>query len=137
MNCDNSNSPLCTGEKGRGGCIFCDEYAQLTGSRIAYGGCYDRNDAPDEYCDQYAKEYTGTEFCMSICHNYEAVIIKGEHCDNIIRIIPMIACPNGGNAVGPEYCIPPINDPKEYCSMKPDSSICTGEEGKEGLFYCD
>jgi hypothetical protein len=32
-------------EKGRGGSIFCDEYAQLTGSRIAYGGCYDRNDA--------------------------------------------------------------------------------------------
>jgi hypothetical protein len=55
---DNSNSPLCTGEKGRRGSIFCDEYAQLTGSRIAYGGCYDRNDVPDEYCDQYVKEFT-------------------------------------------------------------------------------
>jgi hypothetical protein len=25
-------------------------YSGLTGSRIAYGGCYDRNDDPEEYC---------------------------------------------------------------------------------------
>ena len=47
------NSPLCTGEKWRGGSIFCDEYAQVTGSRIAIGGCYDRNDNPEEYCVNY------------------------------------------------------------------------------------
>lgn len=54
VDCNNEpNSPLCTGEKGRGGSIFCDEYAGLTGSRIAYGGCYDRNDNPEEYCINY------------------------------------------------------------------------------------
>ena len=50
------DSPLCTGETGRGGSIFCDEYAGLTGSWIAYGGCYDRNDNVGEYCDKYHEE---------------------------------------------------------------------------------
>ena len=48
----------------------------------------------------------------------------------------MIDCPNGEGAVAPEYCIPPINDPKEYCRTKPIDPYVI-EKGKEGLFYCD
>jgi hypothetical protein len=63
------DSSLCTGEKGRGGSVFCDEYAQLTGSRIAYGGCYDRNDNPRSYCDNYAILFYITPrepFCLDL-----------------------------------------------------------------------
>ena len=48
--------PLCDGSRDRDGLIFCDIYATFTGSRIAYGGCYDRNDNPVEYCSHFATE---------------------------------------------------------------------------------
>ena len=45
IDCDKEpNHDLCSGERGRGGSIFCDVHAGITGSRIAFGGCYDRND---------------------------------------------------------------------------------------------
>ncbi|HZA68186.1 MAG TPA: hypothetical protein VE548_00695 [Nitrososphaeraceae archaeon] len=111
LGCDgnNSKSPLCTGEKGRGGSILCDEYAHLTGSRIAYGGCYDSKD-----------------FCMAVCSNYEAVLYTDEHCDNIIR------CADDGSIIRrycfdkETYCNMPKIDPRdeEYCkSDKFDSCI--------------
>jgi hypothetical protein len=67
--------------------IFCDEYAGLTGSRIAYGGCYDRNDNVGEYCDKYheEEEKNGDGWsCKELCANYDDVVTKGEHCDNSI-----------------------------------------------------
>ena len=55
---------MCTvpGDKGRKGGIFCDVYTGLTGSRIAYGGCYDRNDDPEEYCLTYPED--NWNFCQ-------------------------------------------------------------------------
>jgi hypothetical protein len=58
--CTNNNQTTykthCDGSRGRDGLIFCDIYVTFTGSRIAYGGCYDRNDNPFEYCSHFAKE---------------------------------------------------------------------------------
>ena len=78
------DSPVCTGKTGRGGSIFCDEYAGLTDSRIAYGGCYDRNDIVGEYCDKYHEEEENGDgwSCKELRANYDAVVTKGEHCDN-------------------------------------------------------
>lgn len=36
--------------------IICCKNGTATGSRIAYEGCYDRNDNPKEYCEHYAKD---------------------------------------------------------------------------------
>lgn len=74
------NSPLCTGEKWRGGSIFCDEYAQVTGSRIAIGGCYDRNDNPEEYCVNY--QDGKQNFCENtdICDDEGNIKSKDPEC---------------------------------------------------------
>jgi hypothetical protein len=57
---------------------------QETGGKA--GGCYDRNDTPDQYCDKYAEEESSKEstawFCEAVCSNYEDVLARGEHCDN-------------------------------------------------------
>jgi hypothetical protein len=77
------NHSRCVGHDGRDGYIFCDvAYADL-GYKPS---CYDRNDEPTIYCDNYAKEESDkkweAEFCQSICDNYENVIGKGEPCEN-------------------------------------------------------
>jgi|SRR5215218_1980624 hypothetical protein len=59
---DPDNS-LCNDQSGSHGHIFCDLYAGLTGSRMAYGGSYDRNDNPEEYCISYSED---KEFCNLI-----------------------------------------------------------------------
>jgi hypothetical protein len=54
VDCDvDPDNSLCNGQDGRHGHIFCDVYAGITGSRIAYGGCYERNDTPENYCVNY------------------------------------------------------------------------------------
>ena len=90
---------------GKDGLIFCDEYAQLTGSRIAYGGCYDRNDSPADYCNNYHQE--DADFCRRICNNYKDVVTKGEYCDNIIRC--------EGSPITP-FCI----DKETFCDLNKD-----------------
>lgn len=65
VDCDSDpDNSLCNSEMGRNGIIFCDLYAGLTGSRIAYGGCYDRNDNPEDYCEHYRED--DEEFCEII-----------------------------------------------------------------------
>jgi hypothetical protein len=61
-----------------GGSIFYDIYAELTGSRIAYGGCYDRNDYPEKYCVTYPED---EDFCnlIDVCDN-GSVTSKNEYC---------------------------------------------------------
>jgi hypothetical protein len=71
--------PTCNGTRGRNGLIFCDIYAAFTGSRIAYGGCYDRNDNLRSYCDEFHEEEKRNRdgwTCQSICANYDAIITK-------------------------------------------------------------
>jgi hypothetical protein len=73
----------CGGTTGREGLIFCDRQQEEMGFQE---NCYDRNDNPKEYCDNYAIDesdrwYTA-EFCQSICDNYEEVINRGEECGN-------------------------------------------------------
>lgn len=40
--------------------------------------CYDRNDNPSEYCDNYAVEESSKKwtasFCQNICNNYDDVL---------------------------------------------------------------
>ena len=87
IDCDeHPDHSRCNGHKGRDGSIFCDVQYQDVGYKE---NCYDRNDNPSEYCDNYAieesnKEWTA-EFCQAVCNNYEDVIVKGEHCDNTTR----------------------------------------------------
>lgn len=83
IDCDeHSGHSRCGGTTGRNGLIFCDVvYADL-GIKPS---CYDRNDNPERYCDNYAVEesdfmYTA-RFCQGICENYEDVIGKGEPCN--------------------------------------------------------
>lgn len=73
----------CTGFQGRDGLIFCDVQYQDVGFK---SNCYDRNDNPREYCDEYAIDESDrwykAEFCQSICDNYQEVIGRGEPCSN-------------------------------------------------------
>jgi hypothetical protein len=73
----------CIGHQGRDGLIFCDVQYQDMGFK---DNCYDRNDNPKEYCDNYAKEESDrwhkAEFCQAICDNYQEVISKEESCTN-------------------------------------------------------
>jgi hypothetical protein len=71
----------CVGHDGKDGLIFCDIAYQDLGYKP---DCYDRNDNPREYCNNYAidesdRSYTA-EFCQGICNNYD-VIDKGESCE--------------------------------------------------------
>jgi hypothetical protein len=77
---EHSNHSRCIGFQGRDGLIFCDVQYQDVGYK---SNCYDN---PSEYCDNYAKqesrkEWT-TEFCQSVCNNYDDVIVREEQCDN-------------------------------------------------------
>jgi hypothetical protein len=82
IDCDeHPNHSRCVGHDGRDGLIFCDVQEGDVGFKE---NCYDRNDNPKEYCDNYAveesaKEWTA-EFCLAVCINYEDVIGKGEPC---------------------------------------------------------
>lgn len=101
------DSSLCTGESGRYGSLFCDEYAQLTGSRIAYGGYYDRNDNPRSYCDDYAIEEAKKGlgwFCESVCNNYKEIMAKREGCDNFMRC---------EDSPAPRFCV----NKETFCSI--------------------
>jgi hypothetical protein len=84
IDCDeHQNHSRCVGFEGRDGLIFCDVQYQDVGYKE---NCYDRNDNPSEYCDKYAVEESDkkweAEFCRSVCNNYEAVIARGESCEN-------------------------------------------------------
>ncbi len=60
VQCDEDpDHSLCTGERGREGSIFCDVLYQETGGKA--GGCYDRNDTPDQHCDKYTEEESSRE----------------------------------------------------------------------------
>lgn len=110
--------------------LFCDQRAQLTGSRIAPGGCYDRNDNPEEFCvnnPQY------TKFCEII----------GPICDDNVSI-------NAISSTDPE-CTPkdqscPENHVRynEYCAQyrvdcdeNPTNVYCSGQRRTDGLQRCD
>ena len=73
----------CIGFEGRDGLIFCDVHYQNLGFK---SNCYDRNDNPREYCDNYAIDESDrwykAEFCQSVCDNYQEVISRGELCSN-------------------------------------------------------
>jgi hypothetical protein len=58
IDCSNQtiSMPTWNGTRGRNGVIICDINSSFTDSRIAYGGCYDRNDNPRDYCSHFAKE---------------------------------------------------------------------------------
>lgn len=83
---EHPNHSRCIGFEGREGNIFCDVQYEDLGY---YDNCYDRKDTPDKYCDKYAKEESAeewtAEFCQNICLNFEAVIDRGEDCDNSIQ----------------------------------------------------
>ncbi|MGC1134214.1 MAG: hypothetical protein WA941_15415 [Nitrososphaeraceae archaeon] len=73
----------CGGFQGRDGLIFCDKQYEDMGFKE---NCFDRNDNPKEYCDNYAIDESDrwykAEFCQSICDNYQEVIGRGELCSN-------------------------------------------------------
>jgi len=84
IDCDeHPNHSRCDGFQGRDGNIFCDIQYKDVGY---YDNCYDRKDTPKWYCDNYAIDesdrwYTA-EFCQGVCDNYEAVVAKGDPCEN-------------------------------------------------------
>jgi hypothetical protein len=78
VQCDETpDDPLCNGERGRRGNIFCDIQYQEGGS----GTCYDRNDNPEEYCLTY-KDDNNWFFCTkeNICDEDGSVKPDDKYC---------------------------------------------------------
>jgi hypothetical protein len=77
---EHNETSRCTGYSGREGLMFCDLQFDDVGYR---DNCYNRDDNPTEYCDKYAKDESDrpyTNFCQTVCANYEDVIIKDKEC---------------------------------------------------------